>query len=171
MGRQAQMADARRMLAGTRLLTLAGPGGGGKTRLALELAPKLASGFADGVWLVELAAVSRPDLVTQRVAAALGVRESAQRPLAGLAEQLAERRMLLLLDNCEHLVETTARLAESLLQGCPDLYIVATSRESLNVPGEVVMRVPALSLPDLEGPLNAASVGESEAVALFVERA
>jgi len=145
------------MLAETRLLTLAGPGGSGKTRLALELAPRLLAEFPDGVWLVELGAVTRPDLVSQQVAAALGFREAQQQPLEGLAAQLAGRHLLLVLDNCEHLVAASSELAGHLLRTCPYLYVLATGREPLGVPGEIVLRVPALSAP--------------EASALFLERA
>ncbi|HEX6350742.1 MAG TPA: LuxR C-terminal-related transcriptional regulator [Candidatus Dormibacteraeota bacterium] len=145
------------MLAETRLLTLAGPGGSGKTRLALELAPRLLPEFPDGVWLVELGLLSRPELVSQHVTAALGYREAQQEPLEVLAAQLGGRRLLLLLDNCEHLVTPTAELAGRLLRACPDLYVLATSREPLGVPGEIVLRVPALAA--------------SEAEALFADRA
>ncbi len=123
----------------TRLLTLTGGGGCGKTRLALEAAGDLVGAYPDGVWLVELAEFSDPALVVQRVAETLGVREQPGRPLAAtLAGALRTRDLLLVLDNCEHLIEASARLADALLEGCTGLRILATSREALNVPGEVV---------------------------------
>src|SRR5262249_32208802 len=142
-----------RLLATTALLTLTGSGGCGKTRLALQVAADLVEEYSDGVWLVELAALSDPALVPQTVAAALRIREEANRPLIEtLADSLGPRSLLLMLDNCEHLLAACAELAESLLRRCPNLRILASSREGLGIAGELTYRVPSLSLPSLQGP-------------------
>jgi predicted ATPase/DNA-binding CsgD family transcriptional regulator len=156
----------------TRLLTLTGAGGSGKTRLALEVASDLVGAYRDGVWLVELAPLSEGALVVQAAAAALGVQERAGEPLdQTLVDVLQSRDMLVVLDNCEHLVEAAASLADVLLDACQDLKILATSREALGVPGEIRWTVPALSTPD---PRRSPAVGELqiyESVRLFAERA
>ena len=127
--------------------SLTGPGGAGKTRLALVAAGELVEVFDDGVWLVELAPLTDPALVTQTVAGALEVREQPGRPLTRvLRDYLATRRLLLVLDNCEHLVDACAVLVENLLHACPDLHVLTTSRESLSIPGEIASPVPALDL-------------------------
>ena len=158
------------LLASTRLLTLTGPGGVGKTRLSLAIGEVVAAGYADGAWLVELSAVSNPALVPSVVATVVGVRESARPMIEQLEQVLRSRAMLLVLDNCEHLVESCAALADSLLRGCPRLQIVCTSREPLNVSGEVVWRVPGLSVVGGNGDDDDAHQ-TPEAVRLFVERA
>jgi predicted ATPase/DNA-binding CsgD family transcriptional regulator/Tfp pilus assembly protein PilF len=161
---------------GARLLTLAGSGGSGKTRLAIWVAAELGDAFADGVWLIELASLSDPALVPQAVASVLGIREHPGRPLTeSLADYAATRSLLIVLDNCEHLVGACARLAETLLRSCPDVRILATSREPLNIPGETVWIVPSLSIPEsplrLDAGLNAAVLLHYEAIRLFCERA
>src|SRR6266567_3641427 len=136
IGRERELADVKRLLADTRLLTLTGPGGVGKTRLAIEVSRELNSGetFADGVWFAGLAPLADAALLPQTTAAALGVHEEAGRPiLETLEESLRARRLLLVLDNCEHLVAACADLADDLLRACPLLTILATSREALNV--------------------------------------
>ncbi len=179
IGRRREMAEVERRLAEYRLLTLTGPGGSGKTRLAMEVGRAVQPGYPDGVWLVELAALGEGELVAQTVATALGVSERANEAIgASLIANLRSRRLLLLLDNCEHLVEACAHLAELLLSSCPDIHILATSREPLAVPGEGVWPVPPLSLPAAQpwrgpesGPATLDSYRQSEAVQLFEARA
>ena len=141
-----------RVLASSRLLSLTGAGGVGKTRLAVRLASDLVNEFPDGVWLVDLAPLSVPDLVAQTIATALGVREGPQRSARdALLDTLRDRELLLVLDNCEHLIAACAELVEALLREAPALRILATSREALGVSGETVCRVPSLSLPEALG--------------------
>src|SRR5215210_5086661 len=149
VGRERAMGEVERGLAATRLLTLTGAGGSGKTRLALEVARSLVGAYPDGVWLVELAPLSEGALVPKEVAGALGVPERRAQPLDDtLAEVLKDRELLLLVDNCEHLLEATARLVDRLLDSCPQLSILATSREAIGVEGEVRWPVPPLSVPE-----------------------
>jgi predicted ATPase/DNA-binding CsgD family transcriptional regulator len=172
IGREREIATANRLLHQTRLLTLTGPGGCGKTRLALAVAERLVRRYPDGAWLVELAPVSDPDLVPQEVAAALDLREAPGRPLtATLAAYLRTRRMLLVLDNCEHLVAACAGLAHALLAACPGLRILATSREALHVTGETTWTVPPLAVPELTALPRPQELDKIAAVRLFVERA
>jgi predicted ATPase len=148
VGREREMAEANRLLGTDRLLTLVGPGGSGKTRLALAAAD-VARNFGDGVWLVELAPLSDPDLVPQAVASVLGVRETPGTTLVDdLVAHLEPRNVLLILDNCEHIIDTCASFAAALLRRCPDLRVMATSREALGIAGETLLAVPPLSLPD-----------------------
>jgi predicted ATPase/DNA-binding SARP family transcriptional activator/DNA-binding CsgD family transcriptional regulator len=172
VGREGEMLEVKRALAMTRLLTLTGAGGSGKTRLALEVVRDLVGAYPDGVWLVELAPLSEGRLVPQAVAKAVGVPEQSARSLVdALVEALRAKEMLLVLDNCEHLVEAAARLVAVLLDSCPRLRILATSREALSVAGESRWPVPALSVPD---PRRSPTVGElerSESARLFAERA
>jgi len=172
IGRRREIAEVKRLLSETRLVTLTGTGGAGKTRLALQVAAELVDVYPDGVWFVELATLTDPILVPQAVAGSLGLRELPDRPLlAVLLERLERKHLLLVLDNCEHLVEACAHLTVALLQACPGLRVLATSREALSVPGEAVWRVPPLSLPDLERMPSAEELLQYEAVQLFVERA
>jgi predicted ATPase/DNA-binding SARP family transcriptional activator/DNA-binding CsgD family transcriptional regulator len=172
VGRERALLEAVRWLSMTRLLTLTGAGGCGKTRLALEVARDLVGAYSDGVWLVELAPLPEPALASQAVAQALGVREQPGRPLEDtLADHLRAKDSLLVLDNCERLVDAAARLAHALLSACPKLRVLATSREPLGVQGEVVWQVPTLSLPDVEAASSIDSLMSTEAVRLFVDRA
>jgi non-specific serine/threonine protein kinase len=172
IGRAPDLATLARLLAGARLLTLTGPGGIGKTRLALELARVAADDFPDGMWLVELAALADPALVARAVATVLGVAEQADRPLIDtLTSRLAGQRLLLVLDNCEHLIDASAALADALLRRCPDVRLLATSREPLTIGGEIVWRVPPLTLPDERGTVDMAHLCQAEAARLFIERA
>jgi len=172
VGREAEMAEVRDLLQTTRLLTLSGPGGTGKTRLALEVATKLLDDYPNGVWLVELAPLADPTLVTQTLAATLGVREQPGRPiLDALLDYVRTKTLVLILDNCEHLIETCAQLAESLLRAAPGLKLVASSREPLGIGGETSHRVPPLSLPDPRQLHNLDAVAQNDCVHLFVDRA
>ena len=172
IGREKESAEIKRRLSGTRLLTLTGAGGSGKTRLSLQVAADLLDGEGDGVWLVELAALFDPALVPQAVADVLEVPEQAGRPvMETLTSWLKPKRLLLLLDNCEHLVSACAEFAAELLQSCPGVHILSTSREPLGVPGEQVYRVPTLSAPDPKQAHTAASLLPFESVRLFTERA
>jgi predicted ATPase len=177
IGRRQEIPEVKRQLATTRLLTLTGAGGCGKTRLALQVADDLLWEYPEGVWLVELGALTEGGLVTQEVAQAVGVKEEPGRKLEEtLAEALRSRRLLLVLDNCEHLVGACAALAQQLLGACPGVQILATSREALGIAGETLFRVPSLAYPDAQRlpAADAQRVGmlaEYEAVELFVDRA
>jgi predicted ATPase/DNA-binding CsgD family transcriptional regulator len=172
VGREREIEEVKRELAMTRILTLTGAGGSGKTRLALELARNLVEAYPDGAWLVELAPLSEEALVPKAVAEALEVPERPGEPLADtLAEVLRGRQLLMVLDNCEHLLEATARLVDLLLDSCPRLRILATSREALGVEGEVRWLVPPLSIPDLQDTPSLEELVSYESVRLFVERA
>lgn len=172
VGREREKAEVRRLLAGTRLLTLTGPGGCGKTRLALEVASDVVARFDDGVWSIELAALTDPALLSQAVAAALGLRESPNQPVSDtLNAWLNPHRALLILDNCEHLIDACAHFAESLLRAAPHISILATSREPLRIAGETTWLVPSLSLPDPGGQTDPERLLDSEAVQLFLDRA
>jgi predicted ATPase/class 3 adenylate cyclase len=188
VGRERELAEVARLLVAQRLVTLTGTGGCGKTRLALQAAAAAleADGapYPDGVWLAELGTLADEALLPQAVLSALGLRELSARPAPdALADYLRPRALLLILDNCEHLVGACALLVDALLRTCPGLRVLATSRELLGVAGEVAWRVPSLSLPPAgggPGPQNAAAareglgeaeaVGRSEAARLFVER-
>ncbi len=174
VGRDRERDELARLLADPvrRLLTLVGPGGIGKTRLGLQVAAELLPLHPDGVWLVQLADLSEPALVLQAVASELNVREQPDRPLLEtLAFRLGPMHILLVLDNCEHLLDSCARLAHSLLAACPGLRILATSREPLHVAGEVSWLVPPLSLPDVKDLPSVEDLAGYEAIQLFVDRA
>jgi predicted ATPase/DNA-binding CsgD family transcriptional regulator len=172
VGRRGELAEVKRLLAGSRLVTLTGIGGVGKTRLALRAAAGLRRAFRDGVWLVQLDQLRDQALVTQAVAAALGLQDRAgNAPAATLADYLAGRQLLLVLDNCEHLVDEAAKLADLLLRAAPGLRVLATSRESLNMTGETVLAVPPLAAPEARRRLTVAELARFSAVGLFVERA
>ena len=172
VGRERDKIEVKRTLAITRLLTLTGAGGSGKTRLALEVARDLVGLYPDGVWLVELAPISEGTLVPEIVANALRVRELPGRPIIDtLAGDLKTRQMLLLLDNCEHLIDASANLTDTLLSDCPHLKILATSREPLGVAGEAIWRVPSLAAPDTDRLPAAGELTRYDAVRLFLDRA
>jgi len=172
IGRQRDLEELARLLGDVRALTLCGPGGIGKTRLALRLACEVVPGFPDGAWLAELADTRDPVLVPVRVAAMLGIREEVDRPLTEtLIEALRPRQLLLILDNCEHVVDASAALVQRLLAACPGLRVIATSREPLRVRGETVWRVPPLELPVSAGELGVAELAQHEAIRLFADRA
>jgi non-specific serine/threonine protein kinase len=172
VGRRQELREVKRLLATARLLTLTGSGGAGKTRLALRAAAEMARGFRDGAWLVSLASIHDPLLVTQSVFGALGVHDlSAGLSLSSLTEYLAGKRLLLVLDNCEHLLDACAVLAVTLVRACPELHLLATSRQALGVAGEVRMVVPPMSLPPEGGEVSAQLLLGSDAVWLLSERA
>jgi predicted ATPase len=172
VGREQQIEEVKRQLAQTRLLTLTGVGGSGKTRLALEVARDLIEAYPDGVWLVQLAPLSEEVLVPKAVAEALGVIERPGESLTDtLAEVLGSRQLLLVVDNCEHLIEAIARLVDALLDSCPRLRILATSREALGLEGEARWLVPPLSVPEVGRTMSSEELGAYESVRLFVERA
>jgi non-specific serine/threonine protein kinase len=175
IGREKEMAEVERLLACSRLLTLTGSGGCGKTRLALQVAGALAERvdeYPDGVWLADLAPLSDPGLVPRDMATALGVREEAGLPvLTLLTNYLQGRSLLLVLDNCDHLIEGCARLAEALLRHCPNVQILATSRDVLGIAGERAWRVPPLTTPEAQPLPPFKRLRRYEAVRLFVDRA
>src|SRR5215207_7852768 len=181
VGRARELVEIKRTLAMTHLLTLTGAGGSGKTRLALEVARDLIGVYPDGVWLVELAPLSEPELVAQEVAAALELPERPGQPLTDtLVDAVGDKELLVVMDNCEHLVEAAAQLVDALLDSCPRLRILATSREPLGISGEVNWQVSSLSLPgttdgESDGTSDEGFTVESlvryEAVRLFVDRA
>ncbi len=177
VGREREMADLKRLLATARLVTLTGIGGTGKTRLALQAAADLVDDFADGAWFVDLAPMSDPALVAGTVASALGVKEEADRPVeATLADALAGKALLVVLDNCEHVVEASAALADRILRAARGVRILATSREALAIAGEAACPIPPLPLPPLSADGRAdvadlAALAQYEAVRLFIDRA
>jgi predicted ATPase/DNA-binding CsgD family transcriptional regulator len=172
VGRRQELREVKRLLTTTRLLTLTGTGGVGKTKLALRAATEMSRGFPDGAWLVSLASIHDPMLVTQATFSALGLQDrSAGWSLSTLTEYLAGQRLLLLvLDNCEHLLDSCAVLASTLINACPDLHVLATSRQALGVAGEVRMVVPPMSLPSDSDEDSPPRLLGSDAVWLLTER-
>ncbi len=172
IGREVEVTELRRLLRERRLVTLTGAGGSGKTRLALEAARAMLEDFPEGAFLVDLAPLSRPELVAEAVGSVLGVQAPPDRSvLDSLADFLCARRTLLILDNCEHLLDPCATLAKALLATCPDLRLLATSREPLGVGGECTFRVPLLSVPGTGDWTDPDSLLGFEAVLLFLDRA
>jgi len=172
VGRETELIEVRKLVETSRLVTLTGAGGSGKTRLALQVAADAMDDFADGVWLAELASLADPALVTSAVASALGVREEPGRPLLEtLVNALSDRHLLVILDNCEHLLDAAATLVDRLLRSCSRLCVLATSREPLAIDGEQTYRVPSLSLPGPDQVLTPDVARSFDAVQLFVDRA
>jgi predicted ATPase/DNA-binding CsgD family transcriptional regulator len=172
VGRRRELAAARKKLAAARLVSLVGPGGVGKTRLAIRIATSLGRGFADGAWMVELAELQDPALVSNAVMTALDLRDqAATEPLALLRAYLKDKELLLVLDNCEHLLESAAQLVSEVIRAAPGVRVIATSREPLSVAGEHVLPVPPLELPAPHPAEPLAQLRQNEAVMLFVERA
>jgi predicted ATPase len=173
VGRVSELGDIKALLGQSRLVTLTGPGGVGKTRLAVQAAAELLDGAGDGVWLAELAVLADPSLVAAAVAAVVGVEEAPARPvLDTLVDALRTRELLLVLDNCEHVIGACASLADALLRACRGVRLLATSREPLGVAGEQVYRVPCLALPTPEQVAGGEeTLRTCEAVRLLIERA
>jgi predicted ATPase/class 3 adenylate cyclase/uncharacterized protein HemY len=172
IGREREIVEVKRLLWESRLVTLTGPGGTGKSRLALQIAAEFLEFYPDGAWLVELAPLADPVLLPQTVANVLGIRESANRPIMTLLmDHLRTKELLLILDNCEHLVEACAQLADTLLHACSHILILVSSREALGIAGETSFRVPSLSTPDARRLPAFEALTQYEAVRLFIERA
>ena len=172
VGRENEIAEVKQSLATSRLVTLTGSGGTGKTRLSLQVAVEIMERFKDGVWFIELAPITDPELVPNAVANILAVREESDRPLMmTLMDWFRDRELLIVLDNCEHLLEASATVADTLLNAAPNLTVLASSREALGVKGEVSYLVPSLSLPDPKNLPMVEQLSQYEAVRLFIERA
>jgi predicted ATPase/class 3 adenylate cyclase len=170
VGRDAEMIEVRKLVSDNRLVTLTGAGGAGKTRLAIQVAAELLDGTGDGVWLVELASATDNHAVPTAVASALGVAERpGQDTLDTLVDVLTGQHRLMVLDNCEHVLDACAAMAQRVVSHCPKIHVLATSREPLHIDGEVVYRVPPLSLPPED--VEDVDLGGSGAMALFVDRA
>ena len=171
VGRERELAEAKRLLVASPLLTLTGPGGVGKTRIALELGSELLGEFEDGVWVVELGSVADPELLGNAFATALSVPEQSGRSLiAAVAEHLETRTVLLLVDDCEHVLGAVAEAAETILRASPGVRLAVTSREPLGIAGEAVFPVPPLSAPAPDQSLAGDAIGQFEACQLFAER-
>lgn len=173
VGRRFESAEARRLLTESRLVTLTGLGGVGKTRLALHVAEDARRAFPDGAWFVDLSELQEPALLDQTVVSALGIQDrSVRAPRSVLIENVGDDRILLVLDNCEHLIGAVASLVAELLRNCPGLAVLATSREPLGVPGEMVMRVPPLGMRPGRGTISPSAESlDGDAVELFEQRA
>lgn len=170
IGREHELTEAQTLLASTRILTFIGPGGTGKTRLSLQIAADQLSEFKDGVWLIELARLANPTYVVSTIASTFHLREGHGMSLMNIiTDYLRGKQLLLVLDNCEHLVEACAQISDHLLHNCPNLKIIASSREALGISGESVYRVPSLSLPQADQDLG--NLMNYEATRLFTERA
>ncbi|MFJ8025698.1 ATP-binding protein [Streptomyces sp. NPDC096311] len=172
VGRRQEIGEVRKLLGAARLVTLTGVGGVGKTRLAIETGAEASSAFADGVWLVDLAPVRQPELVAQAIVTSLGIPDQSTRPPAEqLVDHLARRQALILLDNCEHLVDACAVLTDRLLRGCARVRVLATSRQVLGIVGEHVYQVPPLSVPEPADAPPAEALDRYESVRLLTDRA
>ncbi len=172
VGRERELSELRRLVKDSRLVTLTGAGGAGKTRLAIQLAAELLDGSGDGVWLVELAPVSNEDAVASTILDGLKIAtHPGQSPLDTLVASLASQHALIVLDNCEHLIGACSKVADAILRYCPEICVLATSREPLGIAGESIYRVPSMSLPDEADDTGELGPYGSDAVALFAERA
>jgi len=172
IGREKETADVKQAVLGNRLVTLTGSGGTGKTRLSLQVAAELLDTFPDGVWFIELAPLTDPELVPQTMLTTMGISEQPGKSvLQVLMDHTREKNLLIVLDNCEHLIEACAQLAGALLNHAPQLQVLASSREALGVKGELAWRVPSLALPDIKNLPGIEQVSQYEAVRLFIERA
>lgn len=172
VGRERELAEIKHLLTTTHLLTLTGSGGTGKTRLSLQTAADVLEGFPDGAWFIELAPIADSALVPQTVATVQGIREQPGHSIQGLlVEYLRAKQQLLILDNCEHLIDACAQLANQLLRACPNLRILASSREALGISGEHAYRIPSLSVAELRQSPTFDAIAQNDCALLFVERA
>ncbi len=172
VGRVHEISEIKQLLSLARLVSLTGAGGSGKTRLAIQVAGDVAADYADGVWLIELAALTDPVLVPPKIASVLGVRQEPSRALQEtLTIYLAARDLLLIFDNCEHMIDTVAQLVDVLLRACPKLRVMTTTREALGIAGETAFRVPSLALPDIRNLPPLENLTQYDAVRLFIDRA
>lgn len=172
IGRDKESLEVKSLLATRRLLTITGSGGCGKTRLGLQVAADVLENYPDGIWLVELAPLPDPFLVPQTLADVLGIREATGEPITRtLLSACKDKQMLLVLDNCEHVLETAAHLVDLILKSCPKVSILITSREALGIAGEHAYRIPSLSTPNTQSPQTPESLLEYESIRLFIERA
>jgi predicted ATPase/class 3 adenylate cyclase len=172
IGREEEISQVKELLTQSRMLTMIGAGGSGKTRLALQVAAGILDTYPDGVWLVELASLTDPTLVLQTISAVLGIREQTGQPsLKAVVDFVCGKEILLLMDNCEHLIEVCAQIADNLLHACPNVSLIATSRERLDIEGEHIFYVPSLELPSLVPTSSLKEIAQSEAVRLLHERA
>jgi predicted ATPase/class 3 adenylate cyclase len=171
VGRSRELGEIRALVGASPLVTLTGAGGCGKTRLSLQVAAEMLDGTSDGVWLAELAPVTDEEAVVPVIAAALGVPVQPGHPaMETLLDALVPQRVLIVVDNCEHLIGACAKIADAIVRRCPRVHLLATSREPLGIGGEIIYRVPSLSLPESDDP-DPAAAEASEAIALFVDRA
>lgn len=172
IGRKKEISDLKILISGSRLISLTGPGGTGKTRLAINLLSGLLDEYENGIWLIELSPIANPEIIVNEISAVFGLKED---PGTDLLETLKfflkDKKTILLLDNSEHLIEKCASVAESLLKSCPGLKIIATSRESFNLSGEAVYKIPPLALPENTNDVSAEILSEYESVKLFIDRA
>lgn len=172
IGREGEIVAVHKLLSETRLLTLTGIGGGWKTRLAIQIASQLIDDYPEGIWLVELSQLSDPSLVTQAIASTLGLhKEPGIILMETLIAALKTKRLLLVLDNCEHLIDACSHVSQTLLLACPQLQILATSREALQIPGEISWQVLPLSLPESVRHISPKDALQYEAIQLFIDRA
>jgi predicted ATPase/class 3 adenylate cyclase len=172
VGREGEIAEVKKSLENTRLVTLTGSGGTGKTRLSLQAASEILDRFKDGVWLIELAPITDPELVPKTVAGILGIHEESARPImTTLLDWFRDRELLLILDNCEHLLDTCARFTDSVLRGSREVRILSSSREALGIAGEIAYRVPSLPTPSPKDRLELERLEKFESVQLFTQRA
>jgi len=172
IGREKEMKEVRDLFRKSRLVTLTGAGGCGKTRLAREIALTLVEEYKDGVWFIDLAPVTDPNLVIRSITEVLSIKEEPTKPIVDtLTDNIRDRSLLLLLDNCEHLTEACAEISDRLMQSVKGIRILATSREALNIPGEVIWRIPSLSFPEPDSGRTIDEIQSFEAVKLFTDRA
>ncbi len=172
IGREKETIEIEDALRKNRLVTLTGTGGTGKTRLSMQVAVNLLDQYPDGIWFIELASLTDPNIIPQTILTTLGISEQKDRPILQVLEDyFRNKKTLLVLDNCEHLIDASARIAEAILHNAPDLHILASSREALGVKGEMTWHVPSLTIPDINHMPDFSQFLKFEAIQLFIERA